>query len=115
MILRRLVAQLILALELARDRCFQLRNAVNGRVFRRLTVADRLDGRLFDVVGRVEVRLAGAKPNDVAAGGFERARFVRHRYGGRRLDARSPVGEKSHCSSPIQRRFPKATGPHRQG
>ena len=66
--LRRLVVELVLALELARDRGLQLGNAVDGGVLRRLAVADRLDGRFFDVVGRVEIRLAGAKPDDVAAG-----------------------------------------------
>ena len=80
--LRRLVGQLVLALELARDRGLQFGNAVDGGVFRRLAVADRLDGRLFDVVGRVEIRLAGAKPDDIAARRFERARFIRHRDGG---------------------------------
>jgi hypothetical protein len=41
----------------------------------------------LDVVGRVEVRLAGAEADHVAAGGFQLARLVGHRDGGGGLDA----------------------------
>ena len=35
-------------------------------------------GRVFDVLRRVEVRLAGGQPDDVTAFGFQLARFRRH-------------------------------------
>ena len=64
--------------------------------FDALPLSDRLDRGLLDVVGRVEIRLAGAETDDVAARRFERARFVRHRDGRRRLDALELVGEEGH-------------------
>ena len=99
--LRGLVVEPVLALELLDHRFLQLGDAVHVGVLRRPAVADRLDRRLFDVVGRVEIRLAGAQPNDIAAGRFERARLVRHGDGGRRLYALEVVGKKSHRNSPI--------------
>jgi hypothetical protein len=70
------------------------------RVFRRLALADRPDRRLFDVVGRVEVGLAGAQPDDVAASRFERTRFIRDGDGRRRLDAHDLVRNEGHFDSP---------------
>ena len=55
-----------------------------------------VDRRLLDVVRRVEVGLADPEPDDVAASRFERARHVRHRDGGGRLDALQRVREKGH-------------------
>jgi hypothetical protein len=75
-------------------------NAVDGGVLRRLAVADRLHGRFLDILRRIEVRFAGAEPDDVTAGGLERARFVGDRDGRRWLDARQTVREEGHCSSP---------------
>ena len=80
-----LVVELVLALELARDRRLG-----------RLTTLDRRNGGLLDVVRRVEIRLAHPEPNHVAARRFERARHVRHRDGGRWLDALKRVREKGH-------------------
>src|SRR5207247_1047662 len=77
---------------------------VDGGVFRRLALLDCLDRRFFDVVRSLEVRLAGAKSDHVAAGKLERARLVRHRDGGGRLDPMNFVREQGHgClrSSPI--------------
>ena len=65
-----------------------------------LPLADRLDRRLFDVVGRVEIRLAGAQPDDVAAGRFERARLVGDGDGRRRFDALELVRKEGHRKSP---------------
>src|SRR6202012_2988141 len=94
--LRGLVVELVLALELARHRGLEFGNAVHGGVFRRLAVADRLDRGFLDIVGRVEIGLAGAQTDDVATGRFERARFIRNGDGGRRLDAHYLVREKGH-------------------
>ena len=65
--LARLVVEPVLALELARDRGLEFGNAVDRGVLRGLAALDRLDRRLLDVVRRVEVRLAGAEPDHVAA------------------------------------------------
>ena len=99
--LRGLVVEAVLALELARDRLLQLGEPVDRGVLRRLAALDRLDRGLLDVVGRVEIRLAGAEPDDVAARRFQRARFVRHRDRRRRLDALELVGEEGHRLSPF--------------
>ena len=80
--------------------CLQLGNAVDSGVFRRLAVADRLDRGFFDVIGRVEIGLAGAKADDVAAGGFQRTRFIRDGDGGRRLDAHDLIRDEGHFKSP---------------
>jgi hypothetical protein len=93
--LRRLVVELVLALELARDRRLELGNAVDIGVLA-LAALDRPDGGELDVVGRIEIRLAGPQPDDVAPGRFERAGLVRHRDGGRGLDALERVGEEGH-------------------
>ena len=114
--LRRLVVEAVLALELARDRGLQLGDAVDRGVLAVLPLADRLDRGFLDVVGRVEVGLAGAEPDDVAAGGFQRARLVGHRDGGGRLDACERVGEEGHgnlrClwSSGIRAELPTGLG-----
>jgi hypothetical protein len=64
--------------------------------FRGAPALDRLDRGLLDVVRRVEIRLAGAEADHVAARLFERARLVGHRDGGRRLDARHGLGQEGH-------------------
>src|SRR5262249_5698791 len=97
----RLVVELLPALDLARHSGLELGNAVDRRIFGGLAVADRLDGGLFDVIRRVEVRLASTKPDHIAASRFKRTRFVRDGDGRRRLDAHDLVREKSHCDSPL--------------
>ena len=92
---RRLVVEPVLAAELGRDRLAQRRNAEHRRIFG-LAALDRLDRRLLDVVGGVEVRLADRQRNDVAPLGFEVARLLRHRHGGGGLHAREDVGEECH-------------------
>ena len=94
--LRGLVVEAVLALELGGDGGLELGDAVDIGVLRRTTFADRLDRGFLDVVRRVEVRLAGAQADDVAAGRFERARLVGHRDGRRRLDALEAVRNEGH-------------------
>ena len=55
-----------------------------------------VDRRFLDVVGRVEIRLAGAEPDDVAAGFFQLARFLRDRDGRGRLHAGKGIGKEGH-------------------
>ena len=104
--LRRLVVEAVLALELARrPRAFSSGMPSTARVLRGPAALDRLDRRLLDVVGRVEIRLAGAEPDHVAARLFERARLVGHRDGGGRLDALQVFGEQGHVrESPCPKR-----------
>ena len=59
------------------------------------------DGGVLDVVGRVEVGLAGRKADDVAALGRKLARQVRHGDGGRGFDARQRIGQKPHENPPV--------------
>ena len=66
--------------EVGGDRLAQLRNAVRRRVAV-MAVADRLDGGFGDVLGRLEVGLADAEVDDVAALGGKRVRARQHREG----------------------------------
>ena len=93
--LARLVLEAVLALELGDDGRLQLRNAVDVGVLG-LALAQRLDGRLLDVVGRVEVGLAGGQRDDVAAFGLQLARLRRHSDGLGWRDAVHAVGKKAH-------------------
>src|SRR3990170_189833 len=93
--LRRLVGKPVLALEFLGDRPLKLGNAVHGGIFR-LAAQNRLDRRLLDVVGRIEVRLAGAKADDVEARGLEFARLAGDGHGRRRLDPFERAGDQSH-------------------
>ena len=91
----RLVVEAVLALELGRDRLAQRGNAEHGRILG-LAALDRLDRRLLDVVGRVEIGLADRKRDHFASFGFEVARLLRHRDGRGWLHAREDVGEEGH-------------------
>ena len=62
------------------DRLAQRRDAVRRRVAV-MAVADRLDGGFLDVLGRLEVGLADAEVDDVAALRGERVRARQHREG----------------------------------
>ena len=64
--LRRRIIEAVLALELRRDGRTQFGNAFDGGVFR-LAPPNGGDRCFLDVVGRVEVRFAGAERDDVAA------------------------------------------------
>src|SRR5581483_3395787 len=92
------VVEVVLALELADDRRLQFRNAVDGGVLG-LAVADRLDRGFLDVVRGVEIGLAGAEADHVAAGRFQLARLVGDGDRGRRLDAAERVGKEGHGGS----------------
>ena len=98
--LRRLVVEPILALELLDDGVLELGDAVDVGVFRRPAVADRLDRRFLDVVGRVEIGFPSAEADDIAACRFERARLVGDGDGRRRFDALELVRKESHRKSP---------------
>ncbi len=84
-----------LALELLRDGFLELGNAVDIRVARFIGL-QRFDRRLFDVLGRVEVRLACGERDDVPALSCELTRLGRHRNGLRGGDAVHAVGKKAH-------------------
>src|SRR5690606_34841553 len=60
----------VLGRELFSQRTSQFGDARGGSVFG-LSVAQRLDRRLFDELGSVEIGLAGSKPADVLARGLE--------------------------------------------
>ena len=90
-----LVVEPVLALELGADRRLQLGDAVDGGVFG-LAAADRRDRRLLDVVGRVEIGLAGRQADDVAALAPSAPGLVGDGDGGGRLDAVERVGNEGH-------------------
>src|SRR6185436_13620230 len=68
--LRALVLEAVVAAELGDDRILELVRALNGRVARE-PAADRSDAGILDVHRGVEIRLAGAEPDDVLALGLE--------------------------------------------
>ncbi|MNV28831.1 hypothetical protein D3C71_1200340 [compost metagenome] len=94
------VGQAVLARELGDDGGLQLGHAVGVGVFR-LAALDGLDGRRLDVVGRVEVRFAGAQTDDVAAFAFQFPGPGGHGQGGRRLDAGEGGGLKAGHDYPV--------------
>ena len=67
--LRGLVTQTVFALELVGNGLAQLRDAAGGSVLGK-PVVERLDGRIFDVFRRIEVRFAGAEPDHVLSVGL---------------------------------------------
>ena len=79
--LARLVGQAILAREFRADGFLQFRHAIGRRVFC-LAIADRLDGRVLDIVGRIEIRLACAQTNHVMAFTFQLIGFRCNGNGG---------------------------------
>ena len=91
----RLVGQAVLALELGDDRLLQLGNAADIGIFG-LAGLDGVDRRQLDVGGRVEIGLAGAEADDVAARRFQRACFIRDRDGRGRLHTVERSGQKRH-------------------
>ena len=93
--LRGFVVEPVLALELGRDRLAQRLDAGDGRIFR-LAALDGGDGGALDIVRRVEIRLADRQRDDVAPGGFQFARFLRHRDGRGGLDPQQGVGNEGH-------------------
>ncbi len=65
--LRDSVVEPVIALELALNRFLEFARTVNGRVFR-VPGVDRFDCRVLDGLGSIEVGLACAEADDVAAG-----------------------------------------------
>ena len=92
--LRGLVVEPVLAFELLADRLAEFGNALDRGVAR-LVALDRAERRLLDVVGRREVGLARAKPDDVAPGRDQIARLLRHGDRGRRFDPPQRLRQKS--------------------
>src|SRR5258706_237248 len=74
----------VLGLELGDDRLLPLGNAADVGILG-LAGFDGTDRRQLDIGGGVEIGLAGAKPDDVPAGRFQRACFIRNRDGRGRL------------------------------
>ena len=97
--LLRSVGQAVLAGELGADRLAQRRRAGDGGVLR-LSPVDRRLRRLADVLRRIEVRLAGAEPDDVAPGRLQLGRPLGDADGGRGLDATETAREKRHARLP---------------
>ncbi len=94
-----LVVEPVLPLELGGDRLAQRGNAEHRRILG-LAAPDGVDGRVLDVVGRVEVGLADRQRDDVPAFGFQIARLLRDDHGRGRLYAIEHVGEEGHRSVP---------------
>ncbi len=92
------VVEIVLALELGRDRLLQRRRAAHIGVAR-LARIDRLLRGLAHVRRRVEIGLAGAEADHVLAGRLERARFHRHAHRGGGLDAGEALCEQGHGGS----------------
>jgi hypothetical protein len=64
------VRKIIVALELVDNRLFQFGCAIDRSVLG-LAIVDRLDRRLFDVIGSIKIRLTGAQANNIAPGGAQ--------------------------------------------
>ncbi len=103
-----LVVERVLPLELGGDRLAQRRNAEHRRILG-LAAPDRGDGGFLDVVGRVEIRLADRKRNDVPPLRLQVPRLLRHRHGRGRFYAREDVGEEGH-GRPIPLRYRRNRG-----
>ena len=79
------VLELVVAPKFFDDRVLEFGRAINGRVAR-LALVNRVDCRLLDVIGRVEIRLTHAQADNVAPGSLELGGFHRHGDGGGGLD-----------------------------
>ncbi len=90
-----LVVEAVFALELRHDGLAQRRCSLRRGVFG-LAAVDRGLSFFLDVVGRVEVGLAGAEADDVQALRFKLGRFRGHRDGRRRLNGGQALGENRH-------------------
>ena len=84
--LSRAIVELVVGGQFLRDRLAQFRNARAGCVFCK-SCLQRFDRGLFDVLRRVEIRLASTEAADVDAFGFHRFGFAinRKREGGTEL------------------------------
>ena len=93
--LLRLVVQPVFTLELVGNRLAQFRNTRNRRVFR-FAALDGVDGRFLDIFGRIEIRLAGAKADHIAALRFQLTGFLGNGDSGGWLYAGENVGKEGH-------------------
>src|SRR5690606_6213361 len=91
------VLQPVVAPELGADRLPQLGDAGDRRVLRPV-LRHRPHRGVLDVLRRVEVWLAGAQPDHVAAGALELRGAGGHGDGRRRLHAVEAAGEDGHWS-----------------
>ena len=77
----RRVIETVVALEFRDDRLLQRRGAADRRVFGEALV-DRVDGRIFDVLRRIEIRFARAQTDESFPSAFSfAARAVTARVG----------------------------------
>ena len=107
------VVEPVFPLELGRDRLLQRRCPVHGGVFG-IARVDGADRRLLDRVRGVEIRLARAEADDVAAGGLQLTRLVCHRNRRRRLDPGQGLGKERHGCGLVRWGF-KRSGSKRTG
>jgi len=96
------VGEAVLAGELAADGRFQLRDAVDIGVLR-FASPDRRDGGFFDIVRRVEVRLAGVEGDDIPPRRPQGPRLGRRRRRGGGLDAAERGGLSEHRRDSVGR------------
>ncbi len=97
------IREAVLAPEFGDDRLLELRGAVHRRVSGE-AVLDGGDGRLLDVIGRIEVRFPGAESDDVLTGGAQGVGTGRNGEGGGGLDglyAGGKLGAHSQWSLPL--------------
>ena len=97
--LGRRVVEAVFTGELAADRPFQFRDAVDGRVAGMAGIDRGLAG-FADMGGRVEIGLAGRKADDILALGGQLAGAIGHGDGGRGFDAGERLGQKAHQIHP---------------
>ena len=89
------VVEAVVASELGLDRGLQFGRAVDLGVFG-LATTDRRDGGILDEIGGIEVGLARAEADDVAALALQLRRLVGDGDRRRRLDALDRGGEHGH-------------------
>ena len=99
----------MVALHLGSDRLAQRRRAGHGGVLGVVGV-DRLDRRLFDMVGRREVGLAGGQADHIFARRFHLQELALRGIGRRGLDAAETIGDESHDGGASFQAFEKARG-----
>ena len=84
--LRTGIIQFVIPVELADDSIFQLVDPSDRGVLGE-SLFNRLNSRLFHVIRRIKIRLAGAEPDDVPALCTQGIGLHGNRQGGRRFDA----------------------------
>ena len=95
----RRIFQPVFAFELGADRLFQLGDTID-RGITRLALVDRTLGRRADVFRRVEIRLACAQTDDIAALCLQLGRLGGDGDGGRGFDTGEGIGQEGHGRAP---------------